>query len=224
MASLKLVISSAKGEYEKAFRAIQEPIAAAASGAIRDAADQIKRDGRSAIGAAGFSAKWQNAFQVRTYPSKPSMGAAAFAYHKIPYAGIFARGGKIEGSPYLWLPIGNLPGRVGGKRLTPRVYEQNIGPLHPVIRSGRPPLLAAYTRGKPGARPTLSRLRAGGALARLGVRQTKGVHGTAGVVSVPVFVGIKSVNLKKRFDLDPVYERARAGLTAGYFRNLKANG
>lgn len=222
MPGLKLVYAAATGEFAAALAAMQGPIASAATGAIRDMGEQLKRDARGIIAAAGFSAKWQNAYQLLYFPRKESINAAAYAYHKIGYSGIFARGGKIAGSPYLWLPLAGVPERVGGRRMSPGVFEALIGPLHTVGgRAGKPPLLAAYIRGKPGARLTLPRLRAGSALARLGVRQARGAYGTLGVRSVPVFIGLRAVQLKKRFDLRPALDRAKAGLPAAYLKHLR---
>jgi len=92
MPDLRLVYSAVKGEWAEAMRQKYLPVAMAATQAVGDVALQVKTQGRSAIAAAGFSRRWQNALRVNVYPEKGrvSVDAAAFIYHKIPYA-VFLR-------------------------------------------------------------------------------------------------------------------------------------
>jgi hypothetical protein len=232
VASLKLIYSAATGEFAEALKAMEKPIASAATAAIRDMGQQMKREGRAVIAAAGFSVKWQNAYQLTYYPNKgkkESIGASAFAWHEIKYSAIYQRGGKISGSPLLWLPLKGLPERINGKRTTPAIYEAAVGKLIAMhVRPGRAPLLGGYVRGHVGARLTLSRLRTGEALGRLNrvgflrsrFGRLRGGRGL-GLQLVPLFVGIRAVNIKKRFDLRPLLERAKAGLPAAYLKHLR---
>lgn len=204
------------------FRDMSAIMGHAATGAMDDVNQYVKEKGRAVIAAAGFSRKWQNALRADRYPKTGfSLRPAVFVHHNIRYAGVFQRGAQISGSPLLWLPIeGTLPQRIGGRRMTPKVYEETIGPLHSVNNPGRPPFLAAYMRGSSGGRVTLSRLRAGAALAKLGVRARRGEFGGQGVVSVPVFIGLNSVQLRARFDLDKVFAAARQQIPDFYLRHL----
>ncbi len=112
--SVGLVFSAPRGQFRAAFERKHQMIATAATGAIKDAANQVKRQGRAAIRRAGFSARWQNAFRVDVYPrAGESIDAAAYAHHNIRYAGIFESGGTIPGSPLLWLPLPTAPQRIG---------------------------------------------------------------------------------------------------------------
>lgn len=209
--ALSLVYSAVRGELDEKLRAIYQPIAAAAQGAIKDAAEQVKREGRAAIGAAGFGSKWQNALRVEVYPkSGASANAAALAHHKIPYAGVFETGATIAGKPLLWVPISGTPARVSGRRLTPKSFTQLIGPLVPIKSAKGLPLLASpISGGRAGSRVTVARLR-------------RGQRGTSNNISLqPVFVGLPRVNIRKRFGLQAVFQRALAGLPEGYARNLK---
>jgi hypothetical protein len=211
-----------KRELAEAFASMKDPIAAAGSGAISEAGDIVKREGRADIAAAGFSRKWQNAFRVNVYPKRPkvSINAAALAFHKIGYAGVFEEGATIPGKPLLWLPLKSTPKRVGGKRATPAQYVRTVGPLFSINRPGKNPLLAgqiALSRrgqkrggtGRPqaGSKVTLSALRrgAGGAPSRL----------------VPLFVGLRSVDIRDRFSIREIVERAAARLAALYVKHLK---
>lgn len=122
-----------------------ELIAHAAGDAADAAARQLKPRARAAIGAGGFSTRFQNAFRVRIYGGNGrSLNTAVFGYDKIPYAGIFAHGGRIGGSPLLWLPLPAAPQRAGRRRLTAGNFSALTG-IHLVsFRGGRLPLLGAY--------------------------------------------------------------------------------
>ena len=73
--------------------------------------------GRADIAAAGFSRRWQNAFRVDVFPRgrKVSVDAAAWVFHKIPYAEVFEEGATIRGRPYLWIALPGTPTRIGGQ-------------------------------------------------------------------------------------------------------------
>jgi hypothetical protein len=222
MAGLRLIFSAAEGQFAEAFAAIRQPIGLAARAAIVDAGAQALAEGRAQIASAGFSTRWQNTLRARVYPdhAAAAIDAAVVIRHKIDYAGIFERGGRITGKPWLWLPLPAAPPRIGNRRITPAIYEQMIGPLHLITPRGRHPMLAAYVLGQPGKKPSLSKLRAGGALARLGARAQRGTGRRAGIVSLPMFVRVSTVTLRKRFDLAAVFARAHAGLGANYLRHL----
>lgn len=209
--ALSLVYSAVQGELDKALRALNEPIAVAATGAIKDAAAQVKKEGRAAIAAGGFGQKWQNALRVDIYPAAgTSINAAARAKHNIPYAGVFETGATIFGKPLLWIPISGTPARISGQRFTPKTFTALIGPLVSIkTRNGRP-LLAAPISGRPTSKVTVARLR-------------RGTRGQGNNIALqPVFVGVPAAQIRKRFDLQAVFERAQQGLADGYLRNLKA--
>jgi hypothetical protein len=209
---MRLVFAALTGQFEKAIAEIEMPIAAAATAAVRDAAEQAKADGRADIAAAGFGKKWQNALRADLFPkNQASMHPAALLRHKIPYAGVFEDGATIGGKPLLWLPLKTVPLGTGGRQLTPRQFIARIGPLVSVNIPGRRPLLV----GKGGrstilrATEKVTRLRKG-AVAR-GIRS----------VSVPLFVGIEAVAIRKKFHLRDIFSRAGASLGAFYLKNLK---
>lgn len=224
--SLKLAFSAAKGQFIEAMARNQSVIAEAATGALRDAADQVKRDGRAAIGRAGFSQRWQNALRVNLYPKTgPSIDAAAYVFHNIRYAGIFEHGGPITGSPFLWLPLPSAPQKIGRERITPKLYIQRVGPLHAIKRPGKRPLLAGYVVGTPkaGKRVTIAQLRRGQRDARRASANAAfgGRAGRFQTTSVPLFVGIPSVNIRARFGLSGIFARARGGLGVAYLKHLR---
>lgn len=214
-ASLKLVYRAVRGEFAQAMAAMYNPIATASTLAVKDVATQIKNEGRSRIAAAGFSRRWQNALRVNVYPSRGvSANAAALAYHKIPYAGVFETGATITGSPLLWIPLPGIPLRIAGRRMTPRVFVETIGPLHSINIPGKPPMLAAYISiGASSTKLTVAKLKAG--------TKRRSQKGLSAVKSVPVFYGISTVQLKAKFGLTSVFERGRASLGQFYLNHIR---
>lgn len=132
------------GEFSRAITGIENPIASAATAAMRQAAEIIKRDARVSMASGGMSKRFQDAFRVDVYPSSgDSISPAAHAYHKIRYAGIFEEGATIKGSPLLWLPItGALPTQ-GGRPVRINQYRRSRGRLVSLRRRRGPPLLGA---------------------------------------------------------------------------------
>lgn len=210
------------GQFQQAMDAAQNTIATAATGAIKDVANYAKLAGRANIANAGFSTRWQNAFRANIYPSKGvSLNPAAFIFHRIPYAGIFENGGTIAGSPLLWLPLPNVPTSMSGSgrgsaHMTPANYVRLIGPLVTIYRPGRIPLLGGYMAGS--GNITVAKLISGN---RAMKRTLPGSPG-AKVQLVPLFFGLDKVNLVKRFDLAPIFQKAQSMLGEAYLRNLKA--
>ena len=103
----------------KMIREKQRPVAAAAVGALAQAADDAVAEGRQQIAASGrFSDKigqkirardtWQSGLKARMKDAKeagePSLQAKAIVFHTIGLAGIFEHGATIEGKPLLWIP------------------------------------------------------------------------------------------------------------------------
>lgn len=211
--TLRLSFSALKGQFQKGVAAMQRPIAEAATGAIREAADIAKVEGRASIAAAGFGRKWQNALRADAFPKKGkvSMRPAALVHHKIPYAGVFENGATISGKPKLWLPIsGNLPVARRGAKMTPKRYIAEIGPLQSIKVPGKKPLLVAKAdRGKRGkAKVTLAALR-------------RGARGQGNVGSVPLFVGIDAVSIGRKFGVIAAVRRVVGRLGELYLKHLR---
>lgn len=220
---LSMVYKAVRGEFKKSVAALEKPIARAATAAAKEVGDTyIKPHMRAAIGRAGFSQKWQNAARVNYYPKRgTSINAQIWAYHKIGYAGVFEDGAFIKGDPILWLPItATAPPRIGTHKTTPDNFIKYIGPLHSVKIAGKPPMLAAYMQGKAGSKVTMTKLRRGSALSRLGVRRRRSAAGKA-LVSVPIFFGVRSTTIKARFNLQAVFKAGAAKLAPAYLKHIQ---
>lgn len=174
-------------------RGNREPIARAAQATMKEVGEEAKKRGRKTISNAGFSTRWQNTLRNDTYPKgEPSIDAAAFIFHKIPYAGVFEYGATISGRPFLWLPLPTAPKKIGRSKATPRAFEARIGKLVSMRGKGGKPLL--------GARVRLSKTKAGKARKVSVAALKRGHRGDKGVASIiPVFVGVPMVTIRAKF-------------------------
>ena len=206
-----------KGAFLAAFMAAEEPVATAATRAIEDAADEAKAKGRGSIAAAGFSRKWQNALRADVYPRgrETSINAAAHVYHKIHYSAVFEEGARISGSPYLWLALPHVAQKIGRFQVTPERYPE---PLQFIRRPGKPPLLAARI----GMSRAAARRGGPSKLTTGIIRKGAKAGGKRRVVrSVPVFVGISTVRIRRRFNIARVVRDAGGRLPALYLKHFR---
>jgi hypothetical protein len=205
-----------KKAFSEAFMRNEKPIARAATLAIAETAGDLKLTARASIAQAGFSKKWQNALRVEAYPKrgKQSINAAALIYHKISYASVFEDGARITGKPTLWLPMPNVPKKLLGKKLSPKTFK---GPLQYVKRPGKRPLLVTPIRvtAAMAKKPRLGKIAA--------ARINRGTNATGVIRSVPIFFGIDTVRIRKRFDISGATKRAGNKIGSLYFKNLKAD-
>lgn len=202
--------SFAAGAFDKAMTAIYGPIAAASTAAITRAATNFKRDGRANIAAADFSKRWQNALAADIFPRRGvSVDAAALLRHKILYAGVFEQGATIRGKPTLWVPLSTTPKKIGQTRMTPKLYEQRIGPL--LTLPGHPNLLFGRMEGK--SRRATSRVTVGRLVGRHDHPKSSQL--------VPLFFGVPAVTLRKRFGLLAIAAREAANLPTYYNEAFK---
>lgn len=193
------------GSFEAAFRAPYADMAEAAQGAIAAAGNIVKSEARADIAAAGLGTGFVKALRVDIYPKgRNSLNATAHVYHKIPYAGVFEEGATIRGRPRLWIALPSTPQRYGRKPMTPELFRKSIGPLSFVKRPGERPLLVAKAKkGKNMTKVSLARFRSGG-------------RGEGPFVSVPVFVGVDSVSIRKRLNITGIVRAARDRLPQLY--------
>ena len=193
------------GSFEVAFRAPYASMATAAQGAIAAAGAIVKAEGRADIAAAGLGSGFVKALRVDIYPQgRNSLNATAHIYHKIPYAGVFEEGATIRGQPRLWLALPSTPQRYGRKPMTPELFAKSIGPLSFVKRPGKRPLLVAKAKkGKNTTKISLARFRSGG-------------RGEGPFMSVPVFVGVDSVFIRRKLNISGIVRSARDRLPKFY--------
>jgi hypothetical protein len=220
MADLKLVYSSVKGEFEDAMEAKYKPIAIAATGAIQDAADIVKINGRADI-AKALGTRFSNALRINVYPGKGrvSADASAYVFHRIPYAILFEEGGTVHGSPMLWIALPSAPKKIGREKITPALYISRIGKLAYVARPGHRPLLVANIRQSMRTARSGKTAFAAATLRRQGAAVSTPKRGTV-VRSIPMFFGIPTVRIAARTHIRKICQGAREQLPVLYFKHL----
>ena len=184
-------------------RLMQAEIAAgekAGSAAIKDAGTGLKSAWRAQITGAGLGSRLARTIRSETYPkARPSLNAAALVWSKAPVIiSAHDTGPLIRSRGGLWLAIPTeAAGRGrGGKRPTPREWEARPGlTLRVIPRRRGPSLLVAEGRLNSKGRAVASRSKTG-----------------RGLTSVPIFLLVKQVRLRKRLDLARDAERAVNGL------------
>ena len=212
--ALKWTITAIGDDFEKGLVEKYAPVAEASTAAIEEAGGVFKAAARAHILNAGLGKKFAGALRVTTYPrgKKKSINAAVYAYSKIPYAGVFEDGATIRGKPMLWLPLDNVP-MSRGKRLSPRQYAAKIGQrLYSMNLPGKPPMLVAIVRAtdkRAAKTPSLAMLRRG---------RNPGGKGT--VRRIPLYIGIRTVNIRKKIDTTGIAAQVRDQLPALYIKHF----
>lgn len=172
----------------------------AVSAAMRDAGAGLKSAWRGQITGAGLGARLARTVRAQDYPQgRQSLNAAALVWSKAPViVSAHEQGALIRAKRGLFLAIPTEAagkGR-GGGRITPADWERRTGlRLIFVPRRTGPSLLIAEGRLNTKGRAVASRSKAG-----------------RGLTSVPVFLLVPQVRLRKRLDLARDAERAVSGL------------
>ena len=172
------------------------------------AGTSLKAAWRGQITGAGLGQRLANTIRTQTYPKgRNSLDAAALVWSNAPeIIGAHETGPLIRSASGFWLAI-PLPAAgkaLGGKRITPGMWEQKTGlRLRFVYRSRGPSLLVAdavrlNTRGQ-----------AAVSKSKTGREQ----------VTAPIFLLVRQVKLPKRLDLARDAERALAAIPGSIVRN-----
>ena len=180
----------------------------AVSTTMAQAGAGLKSAWRAQITGAGLGQRLANTIRSQTYPKgRNSLDAAALVWSNAPVIiGAHDTGPLIRSASGFWLAI-PLPAAgkaLGGKRMTPGMWEQKTGlRLRFVYRSRGPSLLVAdavrlNTRGQ----TAVSKSKTG-----------------LGQVTAPIFLLVRQVKLPKRLDLTRDAERALAAIPGSIVRN-----
>ncbi len=164
--------------------------------AMRDAGTGLKSAWRAQITGAGLGARLARTIRSEQFPKgKPSLNAAALVWSKAPVIiGAHDTGPLIRSRNGFWLTI---PTPAAGKstrggRITPGEWERRTGlRLRFVYRRTGPSLLVAEGRLNTKGRAVASRSKTG-----------------RGLTTVPIFLLVPQVKLRKRLDLARDAERA----------------
>jgi len=168
---------------------------------IREATEGLKTELRNQITGAGLGQRLANTWRGEVYPKgKLSIKAAGLVYSRAPeVVGAHDRGATIRSKDGFWLAIPLPAAGKGprGKRMTPGLWEKLRGQrLRLIYRRGKPSLLVAENqRARQGQR--------GGFSAASQKAQATG----RGLVTVPMFLLVPQVTLKKKLDIDSASRR-----------------
>ena len=180
----------------------------AVSTTMSEAGAGLKSAWRAQITGAGLGVRLANTIRSQTYPKgRNSLDAAALVWSNAPVIiGAHDSGPLIRSANGFWLaiPLAVAGKALGGKRITPGMWEQKTGlRLRFVYRSRGPSLLVAdavrlNTRGQ----AAVSKSKTG-----------------KGQVTAPIFLLVRQVKLPKRLDLMRDAERTQAAIPGSIVRN-----
>ena len=176
----------------------------AVTAGIRQATDGLKTELRGQITGAGLGSRLANTWRGEVYPKgQPSIGAAGYVWSKAPgIVRLYAEGAVIRSKQGLFLAIPTpAAGRFGDgrRKITPGSWERIHGMrLRFVYRGGSPSLLVADN-----ARLT----KRGRAAANIGRRQGATFSRLAGRTTVPLFILVPQVMVRKRLDVDGAVQK-----------------
>lgn len=180
----------------------------AVSATMAQAGASLKSAWRAQITRAGLGQRLANSIRSQTYPKgRNSLDAAALVWSNAPViVGAHETGPLIRSAKGFWLAI-PLPAAgkaLGGKRMTPALWEKKTGMrLRFVYRRRGPSLLVAdAVRLNTKGQAAVSKSKTG-----------------RGQVTAPIFVLVRQVKLPKRLDLARDAERAQASIPASIVRN-----
>jgi hypothetical protein len=200
--------------------------ARAASRVMGEETRRLQLDLRSQISAA-FGAKGRglgNAWRARTFPRRPSLGAAGLVWSKVPaIVDAFEKGAMIRpkgGKKFLAIPTGFNADRGrrgrgnGGMRVTPAQMVASKQAFMRPFKSGKGFVWCLpLKRGENTGKQRRTRLMAGG-VAEVGTGNRKGREAWArGLLvqgMVPMFILTPAVKLPKRLDIRKPAEQAAA--------------
>ncbi|MBZ0130217.1 MAG: DUF6441 family protein [Rhodobacteraceae bacterium] len=172
----------------------------AVTSAMREAGAGLKTAWRGQITGAGLGRRLGNTIRSQTYPkSGDSLNAAALVWSQAPVIiGAHDTGPLIRSKTgfYLAIPTEAAGKGRGGARLTPGEWEQRRGlRLRFVYRRRGPSLLVAEARLNSRSQAAASRSKTG-----------------RGLATVPIFLLVPQVKLRKRLDLARDAERVAASV------------
>lgn len=198
----------------------------AVTGGVRDVGSMIKTSWRQQVVGSGLGQRLANTIRQSDYPARgESIGAASLVYARpnrkksasaADVIDAFDKGALIRGKDRIWLAIplpaaGPVAATFRRGRLTPYLWEQRTGiPLRFVYRRGRPSLLVADD----------ARVSTTGQARKKGGRRRKDGMLT-GAQTVPVFLLLPQVKLRKRLNLGESARAANARLAQAILARWK---
>ena len=195
------LLSALSGDLDQMLRDEVRIAEQAVTQSIREATDGLKSELRSQITSAGLGQRLANTWRGEVYPKgRVSIKAAGLVYSRAPVViAAHDQGSTIRSKDGFWLAIPLPAAGKGprGKRMTPGLWERLRGQrLRFIYRRGKPSLLVAENqRARQGQRGGFS-----------GASQKAQATGR-GLVTVPMFLLLPQVTLRKKLDVDSASKR-----------------
>jgi hypothetical protein len=187
----------------------------AATQAMRDVGKLAVNNGRDIMATAGFSSKFQKTLRAINKPASGYvLNPSEYVHSTINYSDVFETGKTITGHKFLWMPLPAVPPSAERAHMTPSQYIRQVGPLVLMWPQGRLPMLGA--RLETGfSKPTLKKLR------RTQARRVTLGGPKRSFRIVPLFVGVSSVQIPKKFDLKGAFQDAFDHLDEFYSKRVE---
>ncbi len=202
---MRVVMKTDGDVWAKATSGIEKAMAHGMTSTVKKTAAEVRDGVRQSIASAGFGSHWTSSIKSVMLTNGDVLNPAAWVHSTINFSDVFETGKHITGNPLLWLPLPAVPQWPGDptRQMSPKKYIQTVGPLVTIRRPGKTPLLGAIVE-------TSASPRTGGRhLTRAAFRRTASSRTTR--VMVPLFVGIPSVEIEKRFSFEAAISRAEEG-------------
>ncbi len=196
MSGFPRLVAALEGNLNKIMAEEVRSAEKAVTAGVRQATDGLKLELRGQITNAGLGQRLANTWRGQVYPKGSlSINAAGFVWSKAPdIVRSYAYGAVIRSSKgfFLAIPTAAAGKYAMGKKITPGGWEQAHGKrLRFVYRRGAPSLLVADDmRARTGKRGGFADASA------------KAIKTGRGLVTVPIFILVPQVTIRKRFDID----------------------
>jgi len=217
---MKPVIGAEAGQWQRASTEWERIVAKAATRGMRATLKDAVAAGREEIASAGFGSAFQRTLVGKMLSgSKEVLNPMAWVHSLANFADVFEEGKTITGERLLWLPLPPVPlypvaSGQPPRQLTPRKFMQVTGQrlilIHP---RGKAPMLV-LKGDQAGA------IAAGSSKFQL--RRGRGRQARQQPRIIPMFVGVSSANIPKKFNVHAAIENAvNENLQQHYLENLE---
>jgi hypothetical protein len=220
----KLKISDSSKDLKAAFQGHRANMAYAATGAFRQFANNVQRQGKPDIIAGGLGQRMAKAFSVEAYPKGGAISLEPASQMDLftRYSEIFDEGGIISPSAakFLWIPFPEIPKGPRGRHASPK--DLKIPLFFAKAKPGKRPLLLSDFFAANGSGlnfQSVGSLRRASVFTKSGKpRKKKGP--LARRITVPLFFGISRVAAKARTHLRQIFFSEQAQLENYYYNKL----
>ncbi len=205
LTGIQILLDTGISQFRKNLDDAATVMAKAATAAVKDVGSATQRAIKSNLRGGGFPSRWQSSVKASYKPKgTPSINASVHIYSTINFLSVFENGARINGKPYLWLPLPDIPQKIGSQPMRPALFIQRFGPLKSAIHSATPILLgqiAVPSSGKIGPKTA---------------RKFAQAHAAKSVAWIPVFVGVSVVQLRRRINYTSILNAAQSLLNERY--------